>query len=286
MLGVWIIQMLSKYWYDGQLFEQDTICLSIDDPGLNYGATIFTTLRVYQQSLEHPLTQWNAHCHRLEKSLQEFGWCLPNWQQIWQGANHLITTYPVLRIAIFPDGREWIRGRFLPDNLAQSQQQGVKGWLASYPLFQRTLNAHKTGNYLGAWLALQQAKTLDFQEAILVDSQGNWLETSTGNLWGWKQGKWYTPALEVGILPGIGRQQLIHWLYQQNIKIEENQWTPSWIQSLEMIAYSNSVVEVIPFRIIDCHGILLTFDVSDEPLQMLSQYYEVMRCRGDRKNIY
>ncbi len=262
------------YWYDGQLFEQDKICLSINDPGLKYGATVFTTLRVYQQSLEHPLTQWKAHLKRLKNSVETFSWCLPNWQKIAQGARHLIKTYPVLRITIFPDGKEWITGRFLPENLAQFQQQGIKGWLASYPLFQRTLNSHKTGNYLSPWLALQQAKTFGFQEAILVDSQGNWLETSTGNLWGWKQETWYTPPLEGQILPGIGRWQLIEWLRQQNIKIEENQWTPSWIKSLEIIAYTNSVVEVIPFSQIDCNGELLTFNVSKEILETLCQYYQ------------
>ncbi len=262
-----------SYWYDGQLYEEEKISLSIEDPGLKYGATIFTTLRIYQQSLEHPLTQWDAHCHRLKKSLETFGWCLPNWQKIVQGAKHLIETYPVLRITIFPNGKEWITGRFLPENLAQIQQQGVKGWLASDALCQRSLEAHKTGNYLGAYLALQKAKTLGCQEAILVDLQGNWLETSTGNLWGWKQGKWYTPALEFGILPGIGRWQLINWLRQQNIEIKENQWTPSWIQSLEIVAYSNSVVEVIPFSSINCHGELLTFDVSGEALQVLYRYY-------------
>lgn len=262
------------YWYNGQLFEQDTICLSINDLGLKYGATIFTTLRVYKQSLEHPLTQWEAHLNRLKNSLEAFNWCIPNWQNIAQGARHLITTYPVLRITIFPDGREWITGRFLPENLSQFQQQGIKGWLAPHFPFQRTLNTHKTGNYLGAWLALQQAKTLGFQEAILEDSQSNWLETSTGNLWGWKQGIWYTPALKSQILPGIGRQQLINWLHQQTIKIEENQWTSSWVKSLEIIAYSNSVVEIIPFSQIDCSGELLTFDVSREVLKIMSQYYQ------------
>ncbi len=60
------------YWYDGQLIEEDKICLPITDPGLIYGATVFTTLRVYEQSLQHRLTQWEAHCHRLEKSLRDF----------------------------------------------------------------------------------------------------------------------------------------------------------------------------------------------------------------------
>ena len=114
---------------------------------------------------------------------------------------------------------------------------------------------------------------MGFKEAILIDSQDNWLETTTGNLWGWKEGKWYTPALEVGILPGIGRWQLLQWLGQKNIKVEENQWSSSWVKSLETVAYTNSVIEVIPFSSIDCNGELLTFDVFKQSLQILSQYY-------------
>jgi 4-amino-4-deoxychorismate lyase len=44
-------------------------------------------------------------------------------------------------------------------------------------------------------LAKANAQKLNTQEAILVDAAGNWLETSTGNLWGWRDGSWWTPAL-------------------------------------------------------------------------------------------
>jgi 4-amino-4-deoxychorismate lyase len=44
------------FWYDGKLIENDQIALEITNPGLIYGATIFTTLRVYHHSLDHPLT--------------------------------------------------------------------------------------------------------------------------------------------------------------------------------------------------------------------------------------
>ena len=44
------------YWYNGELIDDERISLGIDDIGLLYGATLFTTLRIYQQSLDHPLT--------------------------------------------------------------------------------------------------------------------------------------------------------------------------------------------------------------------------------------
>lgn len=263
------------YWYDGQLIEDDKICLSITDPGFIYGATVFTTLRVYHQSLDHPLTQWQAHCHRLETNLQVFSWPSPNWQQIYQGAVKLLKHYPVLRITLFPDGREWISGRFLPEDLPERQRKGIKGWVANDSLFERTLPSYKTGNYLGAWLALQQAKTLGCQEAILVDSQGNWLESSTGNLWGWKDGVWYTPPLAARILPGIGRSQLITWLQHQHLEVMQHPWTADWVPDLTIIAYTNSAVEVIPFAEIVVDETTLSFEVAHPALKQLSDYYKL-----------
>ncbi|AFZ37836.1 aminotransferase class IV [Stanieria cyanosphaera PCC 7437] len=233
------------YWYDGNFIEHETLQISINEPGLLYGATVFTTMRVYEQSLDHPLTHWQAHCDRLCQSIQAFNWQQPDWQRLKQGAELLLTHYPILRIAILPDGRELITGRNLPVDLLARQQQGITAWVAEDNLFRRDLAAHKTGNYLGSYLALQKAHQLSAKEAILLDSNGNWLETSTGNLWGWCNGCWYTPALSVGILPGIIRSQLLTWLDSQNISVQENIWTPDFVRSLEFIAYTNCVVEIV-----------------------------------------
>ncbi len=236
------------FWYDGEIREQDSLELSINNPGLLYGATVFTTMRVYHGSLAHPLTNYAAHCDRLKQSIQIFGWQQPNWQQLQQGAELLLTFFPVLRLVIFPDGKEWITGRNLPPDLKQRQQQGITAWVAEDDLYQRDLAAHKTGNYLGAYLARQKALQIGAAEAILIDRHGNWLETSTGNLWGYLDGCWYTPALSVGILPGIARKQLLTWLKQNDRPVKENIWTPEFVKSLRAIAYSNCVVEVIPLR--------------------------------------
>lgn len=237
-----------QFWYDGQEQTGDRLALALTDPGLLYGATVFTTLRVYERSLTHPLTHWQDHCDRLLSSLQAFGWANPDWQRVRAGAEFLAQHYPVVRITIFPDGREWITGRALPSDLDQRQQMGIRGWVANEPDYRRSLPQHKTGNYLGAWLALQKAQTWGAQEAILVDSTGHWLETTTGNLWGWREGIWYTPKLEDNFLPGILRSQLISWLRQQHIPWEETLWTPEFVSTLSLIAYSNSVVEIVPFR--------------------------------------
>ena len=267
------------YWYDGRLIHADTISLAIADPGLLYGATVFTTLRVWEQSLVHPLSFWPDHCDRLSRSLQYLGWHEPNWQLLRQGAEVLACHYPILRLTVFADGREWITGRPLPENLAQWQRKGVTAWVAP-DVWLRSLPGHKTGNYLICWLALQQAKNHGCQEAILTDDQGNWLETTTGNLWGWYDNCWWTPALrEIStvevrekeqILPGIGRSHLITALKWHNMRMQECTWSPELVKNLEAVVYSNSVRHIVPINQIHPRN-----GESEQPLRFQPSHPEV-----------
>ena len=236
------------FWYDGSLIDGSQLQLDIGEPGLCYGATSFTTMRVYNRSLTHSFTRWQDHCDRLSTTITAFHWQQPNWQRLKQGVEILSEHFPILRIAIFPCGTEWITGRQLPADLQQRQANGITAWIASDPLYRRNLAPYKTGNYLSAYLARQRALQLDAQEAILIDLDGNWLETSTGNLWGWQNNCWYTPHLDLGILPGIARSRWLDFFRRRQIKVQENIWTPEFVARIEALAYSNCVVDFIPIQ--------------------------------------
>lgn len=287
------------FWYHGQLNHGSMVSLPVTEPGLLFGATVFTTLRIYQQSLDHPLTAWQSHCDRLQSSIHSFGWGSPDWSQIRAGAEHLLAHYPVLRITIFPDGMDLITGRSLPADLDQVQQTGITAWLANDNQFCRSIPHHKTGNYLPSWLALQAAQAKGAQEAILTEpSTGNWLETSTGNLWGWADGCWWTPPVasasplgnstgtsiyrlddktsltdNLPILPGIARSQLISWLKCQNKKIREQTFTPQRVATFETLAYCNSIRQVVPIHTVLTASQSMHYDASHPSLcQLLERY--------------
>ena len=236
------------YWYDGELINSNQIQLDISEPGLLYGATVFTTMRVYDQSLEHPLTDWLAHCDRLKQSIQVFEWRQPQWSRLKHGASMLLENFSILRMVVFPDGKELITGRNLPEDLIQRQKEGIVAWVATEKKFQRSLAQHKTGNYLSAYLARNHALKRNATEAILIDEKENWLETSTGNLWGWRDGSWYTPLVNSGILPGIARSHLLNYFHQNNILVTEKIWSIDFIKQLQGLAYSNCVVEIVPIK--------------------------------------
>ncbi|MEM6253979.1 MAG: aminotransferase class IV [Cyanobacteria bacterium P01_D01_bin.156] len=255
------------YWFAGRLHDQNQITINPSDPALAYGASVFTTMRVYEKNLEHPLTAWQLHRDRIANSLNTFHWPQPNWPNVIRGCQSLLQSYPVLRVMILADGNELITGRPLPENLGQQQQEGVTLWIAKGEQYRRTMPAHKTGNYLPCWLAMQAAKRHGARDAVLINSTGDWLETSTGNLWGYQDGRWATPPLSAGILPGICRTQLLKRLGHQFVY--EQNWTLSLVKQFESLAYSNCVVEIMPVHTVLFGNIKLNYRSTHEGLSAL-----------------
>lgn len=234
---------LPQYWWTGQLHAGNTLILNLDDPALLYGATVFSTLRIYQQNPQHPLTALKAHFHRLETQVKALGWAAPSWEQVNLAVHTLALHYPVLRITLFPDGRELVTGRALPPDLGQKQQKGM----VLLTLEGGRCWPHlKTGNYLVSFQAWRQAEACGAQEAILMQ-EGTWLETSRGNLWAWDGSQYLTPPEEGG-LAGIVRQQLLSQLVCLGIPHSVVPFTLERQHSFQAVGYSNSVVELLPVR--------------------------------------
>jgi branched-subunit amino acid aminotransferase/4-amino-4-deoxychorismate lyase len=264
---------MNHYWWTGQLHVGNTLDLSIDDPGFIYGATVFTTLRIYHQNPQHPLTALEAHLKRLEIQVDALGWEAPSWEQVNLAVHALAPNYPVLRITLLPDGRELVTGRALPPDLEQNQQQGVV-LLAleggrSWPHL-------KTGNYLVSFQAFRKAEAQGAQEAILMQ-EGTWLETSRGNLWAWDGSQYLTPP-EEGCLAGIFRQQLLSRLAHLEIPYAVVPFTPERQRSFQAVGYGNSVVELLPVRGIlgaESSGIAeIEKELKDlTPMHRLLQYF-------------
>ncbi len=261
----WNEQIRFMYWYNGKLFDSQTIELNIDDPGLLYGATVFTTLRTNNDT-----DILKLHYERLKSSIIDLDWIEPNWANVDRAYAYLAAHFPVLRITIFPDGRELITGRELPPQLTNWQTEGVTVNIAHRDYI-RSIPQHKTGNYLAPWLALKQARSQNIQETILTNDRGDWLETSTGNLWGYRDGSWHTPPLNAGILPGIERGEIIAQLEQKVVEIE---WEQEWVKTLESIAYSNSVIHLIPIHTVITPTGTLKYNARHPALESLKPLWD------------
>ena len=265
------------YWFAGHLYEGEQITLAASNPALAYGASVFTTMRIYENNLGHPLTAWDWHRDRISQSIHFFDWPQPDWQDVAKGCQAMLASYPVLRLTILANGQILITGRPLPSNLHQQQIDGVTVWVAQSPQYQRSLPDHKTGNYLPCWLAMQAAKSHGARDAILAALSGEWLETSTGNLWGYKAGQWWTPPLTSGLLPGISRARLLKSLADQ--AISDTPWTLDIVKQFECLAFSNCVVELLPIHTVLLRNIKLNYSSTHKGLSALRHmFYSPSMC--------
>lgn len=224
-------------------------------------------------SLDNALTQWQAHLERIQSSLNYFNWQQPNWNSVRDGAELMKQHFPVLRITVFPDGKEWITGRILAPDLKELQKHGITASIVKADYY-RSLPGHKTGNYLVPILAKTDAQNQNSQEAIFTDDIGNWLETTTGNLWGWKDNCWWTPPINAGILAGIAREYLRTSLIKQNQIVREDPWNINLVKSFETLAYSNCVVELIPIHTVVRDTGTLTYGAKHPSLTQLQAFFQ------------
>ena len=77
---------------------------------------------------------------------------------------------------------------------------------ASADQFHCPLNSHKSTDYSSYLAAREYAQCQGADDTLLSDVAGNYIECSTSNLFLLKNGKWFTPDLKEGGLPGIYRQ--------------------------------------------------------------------------------
>jgi len=113
---------------------------------------------------------------------------------------------------------------------------------------------HKTTNrnFYDRWLT--QVVHRQFDEALFLNEHGHLTEGAISNIFLQIGGRWYTPALPCGVLPGIHRQILL----QQLPSVLEAEIPLSLLTDAQTILYCNSLRGVRPVTLIhDRSGALI-----------------------------
>lgn len=79
----------------------------------------------------------------------------------------------------------------------------------------------KTMNALPYVLAGLERKGRGLDELILTDTNGHVAECSSSNIFWFREGCWYTPALESGCIAGVMRAYLLDQMRSKNIPVAE-----------------------------------------------------------------
>jgi len=111
--------------------------------------------------------------------------------------------------------------------------------------------AIKSGNYLNNVLALGEARRLGAHEALLCAADGSVAEGASSNVFVVKDGEVRTPGLDVGILEGITRAQVLALARANAIPTRETRLRPEELRGADEAFITSATRAVLPVTRID-----------------------------------
>ncbi len=112
------------------------------------------------------------------------------------------------------------------------------------------INAKVSGHYVNSILACQEAKDNGFDEALLLDIEGNVAEGPGANVFFEKDGVLYTPATG-NILPGITRATVLELCEVLDIPVVEKKCKPEEMKGADSAFYCGTAAEVVALESMD-----------------------------------
>jgi branched-chain amino acid aminotransferase len=112
------------------------------------------------------------------------------------------------------------------------------------------MEAKVTGHYVNSILATSEAKVRGYDEALMLDMNGNIAEAPGANFFLEKNGVLYTPSLG-HILPGITRQTVINICRELDIPVKEKQIRSEELESADSAFLCGTAAEVVGIESID-----------------------------------
>ena len=94
-------------------------------------------------------------------------------------------------------------------------------------------------------LAAKYARDRGWDDALLMDSHGKFIESSRSNLFYWVNGCCYTPSINSGCLPGIAAQYLIQFLASMGHTVQFASATDEILRNATGIWLTNSLRGII-----------------------------------------
>jgi 4-amino-4-deoxychorismate lyase len=234
----------------------DRPAVHADDEGFLRGRAVFETLRVYGG---RPF-RLDAHLERLRRSATLLGLPDPDLAGLADAAAQALTAAAepeaVLRFLWTP-GREGGGAptglalvSSLPPGLEELRARGLRLAVAAWAPGHR-LAATKSTSYAENLAAVDEARRLGADDALLVGLDGSVLEAPTANVW-WREGpRLLTPSLEQPILAGVTRAALWELAGAAGYEPVEGAFPLGRVATAEEVFLSSSVREVMPVVSLD-----------------------------------
>jgi branched-chain amino acid aminotransferase len=134
----------------------------------------------------------------------------------------------------------------------EAREKGIKVKLSSYKRQVRNpvSSAKVNGNYVHSIVALNEALAEGFDEALMLDAEGNVAEGSGENVFIVKDNLLITPDLEAS-LDGITRRTILDLAKELNIKYEIKKLKSEDVLDADEAFFSGTAAEIVPIKSLD-----------------------------------
>lgn len=233
--------------------------ITAKDRGFQYGDGFFTTAAIKSAQIQH----WDLHLARLQACAQALYFPKIDWQQLQFACEKQASEHQLAVLKVVITRGEGGRGYQAPDepslnaivtvlpfptHYADWQAQGIKVSTSNVKLGHQPLLAGlKTLNRLEQVLIKQDAKRFtDSHDVVVLDINNQVIETSAGNLIGFKNGELFTPKLSKAGIKGV----YLSALQQVNTIIEVEESIGFW-SDMDVLFTCNSLMELVPIIQLD-----------------------------------
>jgi branched-chain amino acid aminotransferase len=258
-------------WFDGELVPWREAKVHVLTHTLHYGMGVFEGVRAYKADQGTAIFRLQAHTDRLFDSAHIMQMPAPFDKATINEAHKLAVRENKLESAyirpMFFYGSEgmglradnlkvhvivaaWEWGSYLgKENL----EKGIRIRTSSYTRHHVNISmckAKANGHYINSMLALREAMTDGYDEAMLLDNEGYVAEGSGENIFLVKNNVIYTPDL-TSALNGITRNTLFALAAKVGIEVREKRITRDEVYIADEVFFTGTAAEVTPIREVD-----------------------------------
>jgi len=288
-------------WMDGELVPWREAQVHVLTHSLHYGMGVFEGVRAYKTDRGAAIFRLQEHTRRLFGSAHIMMMPL-SWDQETINAaqitavreNRLESAYirPLFfygaegmglradNLKVHGAVAAWEWGSYLG---AENMEKGIRIKTSSYTRHHVNITmckAKATGNYINSMLALNEALTSGYDEAMLLDDHGFVAEGSGENIFIVRDGVLYTPDTS-SALEGITRDTLMKLAADEGLTVREKRISRDEVYLADEAFFTGTAAEVTPIREVDDRTIGEgTRGPVTERLQSL--YFDVVHGRVDK----
>jgi branched-chain amino acid aminotransferase len=258
-------------WFDGEMVDWRDAKIHVLTHTLHYGMGVFEGLRAYKAEQGTAIFRLQAHTDRLFESAAIMNMEIPFDAETLNKAqcaavkeNNLESAYvrPMcfygsegmglradnLKVHVMVAAWEW--GAYLGQEALENGIRIRKSTFIKNDSHPSMYLAKANGNYVSSMLALDEAMSKGYDEALLLDSKGNVAEGSGENIFMIKDGVLYTPTLTAS-LNGITRNTIITLAKELGYDVIETTMKIEELYDADEVFFTGSAAEVTPIREID-----------------------------------